>query len=98
MPDLDIVNYALRRLGAEPAASMADTGKNARAAIDSYALVKGKVLRLFPWPLLTVREELLDEAGLAWVGSTAYAVGKRSQCGRVGTWIYKGNLCVARSP
>lgn len=99
MTDLGIVNYALRRLGAQPAASMADTGKNARAAIDSYPLVKGKVLRLFPWPILTVRATLQSETDLAWVGAYAYAVDDRcSNGGKLYQCITAGDSAAAGGP
>lgn len=83
MTELDIVNYALDRLGAQPAASMADTGRNARIAIRNYSIVRDKVLRLFVWSCITKREALVLEEGVEGLRLYPYAYSVPYDCIRL---------------
>lgn len=74
MTDLDIVNRALVRIGAAKATSMADTAKNASRAIEAYPGARDEILRMFDWPCISKRLELLDTADVAcaWLASREY--------------------------
>jgi len=74
MTSLEIMNLALARIGAQQATSLSDTNKNPRLAIQSYPFARDEVLRYHPWPAITTQAVLQDDADLAWVASTAYAV------------------------
>lgn len=87
MTALDIINYALDRLGAQPAASLSDTGRNARVAIRNYDLVRDKVLRLYEWPSLIKRAALeaaeVDGTAVDGLPKYPYAFDLPTDCFRV---------------
>lgn len=79
MTSLEIINRALYRLGAQPAASLADTAKAAARAILAYPIARDEVLRLIPWPSCVTRTRLYDMAKQAtpWTASRWYGIGER---------------------
>ena len=60
MADYDIVNVALRRIGASAITSLSDGSNNADVASDIYAEVRDTLLRSHPWNFATKRVQLTD--------------------------------------
>ena len=56
--DVDIVNFALRILGANRITSLTDGSKNANVANDIYSIVRDECLRKATWGFATARSEL----------------------------------------
>lgn len=56
----DIVNYALRALGANRITSLTDGTPNANAANDIYEMTRDHVLRQHPWNFATMRAPLAE--------------------------------------
>jgi hypothetical protein len=77
--NLEVVNRALYRLGAQPASSMSDAAKAAARAVIAYPYARDEVLRLVAWPSVLKRATLLDwsEQATPWTASHAYRVGDR---------------------
>ena len=75
MTSLDIINFALSRLGAQNATSLSDTGRNATVAIQAYPFARDEVLRYHPWPCLMAQAYAIDDTDMKWVTATAYEAG-----------------------
>jgi len=58
----DVVNVALRRVGAERITSLTDGSKSANVANDIYAGVRDDLLRSHPWNFATKRQQLSQSA------------------------------------
>ena len=94
MTELDIVNYALDRLGAMPATSMTDTARNAKLAIRNYPMVRDKVMRLYEWPSMVKREALAlvtNTPKLPYPSGMQYVYGVPPDCARIMEVEYSGD-------
>lgn len=74
MTELDIINRALARLGAQAASALDSTERNARIAVAEYDFSRDEVLRSHPWPCLLVHEYGEEIADLGWEASQGYSV------------------------
>lgn len=79
MTELEIINKALRRIGAKPASDMSDTYTAAAKAIAAYDGCRDEVLRMVNWPSVTKRVTMQCTADLVcqWIASHAYHVGDK---------------------
>jgi len=60
--DTDLVNTALRRIGANPITSLADGSTNANTVNDIYTELRDDLLRSHPWNFATKRVKLAQSA------------------------------------
>lgn len=60
--DTDVVNVALRRIGASRITSLTDGSTNANVANDIYTEVRDELLRSHPWNFATKRVKLAQSA------------------------------------
>ena len=60
--ETDILNLALRRIGAAPIVSLTDGTTSANAADDIYTEVRDDLLRMHPWNFATKRQKLAQSA------------------------------------
>jgi hypothetical protein len=102
MVDLDIVNRALKFLGAHRAASMADVEKNSIRAIEAYPVCRDEVLRMERWTCCRRRALLKDcgEQATPWHASHTYGVGERCTNDTLKTYscITAGKSAIAGGP
>lgn len=60
--ETDVINFALRLIGADPIASLDDGSHNANVARSFYTEIRDQMLRGHPWNFATKREKLAQSS------------------------------------
>lgn len=60
--ETDVINFALRKVGANPIVSIADGTPSANSVNDMYSEIRDQLLRSHPWNFATKRVQLAESA------------------------------------